>query len=98
MPDSTYDRIRKQECELCASWMPICCKADGTEYHSHKSGKHFRCTAPSRDEVIERLANAARLAVLNFERQNISGNFLYDDDHEAWSALCAALKEEPNAR
>ena len=90
MTDSTYDRIRKQECELCANWMPICCKADGTEYHSHKSGKeHFPCTAPSRDEVIERLADDNEAAYMRG---------FADGSRGAVNAITAALKEEPNAR
>jgi hypothetical protein len=37
------------------------------------------------------LVEAAQLAVLNFERSSASGNFLGDDDHEAWTALTKAL-------
>ncbi len=39
------------------------------------------------------LLAAAKLATLNFERSNASGNFLGDDDHEAWTALNAAIKK-----
>jgi hypothetical protein len=37
------------------------------------------------------LLEAARLQVLNFERSDVSGNFLGDDDHEAWTALNKAI-------
>jgi len=39
------------------------------------------------------LLYAAKLAALNFSRQNLHPdvNFLGDDDHEAWTALNAAI-------
>lgn len=37
------------------------------------------------------LLQAACLAALNFKRSDASGNFLGDDDHEAWTALNAAI-------
>lgn len=43
--------------------------------------------------LADELAAAANLACQNFERQNISGNFLGDDEHEAWTALRTALQK-----
>jgi len=41
---------------------------------------------------IQALVDAAKLAVLNFRRKDLADvEFLGDDDHEAWSALTAAL-------
>lgn len=37
------------------------------------------------------LLDAAKLTVQNFERTRASGNFLGDDDHEAWLALTKAI-------
>ena len=37
------------------------------------------------------LAEAASLTVLMFRRAQASGNWLGDDEHEAWTALAAAL-------
>ena len=37
------------------------------------------------------LLEAAKLAVLNFERDQVSGGFLGDDEHEAWTALSRAI-------
>jgi hypothetical protein len=40
--------------------------------------------------ALEGAGEAMELAILNFQRQNESGNFLGDDDHEAWNALAKA--------
>jgi hypothetical protein len=37
------------------------------------------------------LLQAAQLACLTFKRSEASGNFLGDDDHEAWTALNKAI-------
>ena len=98
MPDSTYDRIRKQECEWCAKGMPFITaiiKLGSAPIHEISRGnpaEYRRCTAPSRDEVIERLAEAIK--------QTIAENLhLADGDNCTLRHLVAAvLKEEPNAR
>lgn len=41
--------------------------------------------------LVDELMAAAKLAVLNFKRSQASGNFLGDDDHEAWTALTTVL-------
>jgi hypothetical protein len=35
--------------------------------------------------------DAAKLTVLHFQRNQASGNFQGDDEHEAWAALEAAI-------
>ena len=71
MTESTYDRIRKQECEGCRRYlskMPTGSNYAGwhVDPSQHEAALRFLpCTAPSR---------------------------------EAWSALRAALKEDPNTR
>lgn len=37
------------------------------------------------------LLKAAKLAALHFRRSWVSGNFLGDDEHEAWNALSNAI-------
>lgn len=39
------------------------------------------------------LLKAAQLTALHFKRSDASGNFLGDDEHEAWSALEAAISK-----
>lgn len=39
------------------------------------------------------LLAAAELAAQTFERSDASGKFLGDDEHEAWTALNAAIKK-----
>ena len=41
---------------------------------------------------VARLREAAELTVLNFRRNQASGNFQGDDEHEAWTALNRALR------
>lgn len=41
--------------------------------------------------LVDELLAAAKLAALNFQRSQASGNFLGDDDHEAWTALRTAI-------
>lgn len=42
--------------------------------------------------AVKELVEAAKLQVQNFKRQNLDPGALYDDDHEAWTALESALK------
>jgi len=97
MTDSTYDRIRKQECEGCRRYlskMPTGSNYAGwhVDPSQHEAALRFLpCTAPSRDEVIERLAKAIK--------QTIAENLhLADGDNCTLRHLVAALKEDPNAR
>lgn len=43
------------------------------------------------------LYEAAQLTVLHFRRNRASGNFQGDDEHEAWTALEAALQRADGA-
>lgn len=43
------------------------------------------------NERLHVLEAAARVAIENFARSQASGNFLGDDDYEAWTALEKAL-------
>lgn len=43
-------------------------------------------------EAIDTLRKAAELTVLHFQRQDVSGNFQGDDEHEAWGALNRAAR------
>lgn len=40
----------------------------------------------------EALVDAAKLTVMHFKRNQASGNFQGDDEHEAWTALTKALE------
>ncbi len=57
---------------------------------------HYTCSAElqqslitERDEALE----ALKLVALNFQRNDASGNFLGDDDHEAWSAVNRVIEK-----
>jgi len=49
-------------------------------------------------EAVPELLEAARLAALNFTRTNHSNpEQMFDDDHEAWTALLAAIAKAEQA-
>lgn len=70
MPETTYDKIRKQECEWCAMNMPFVSairKIGSPAIHevsspASRSPDYKPCTAPTRDQVIDRLTSALERA------------------------------------
>lgn len=64
MPETTYRKICEKECEWCAAGWEICCRSEMTgEFHRPpEGGLHRSCTAPTRDQVIDRLTSALERA------------------------------------
>jgi len=54
----------------------------------------LNAVAPPREEVLALVA-AAELTIQHFKRNQASGNFQGDDEHECWTALEAALAATP---
>jgi len=75
------------------------CSAHGTVIdHTNYEGMWFGRYLDAEDAANARLIaaapdllEAARLARWNFKLKNDSGDFLGDDEHEAWTALDAAI-------
>lgn len=70
--------------------------ANGKERLVRMTGKSLRenCSKAfrlsEREEKVAKLIEAATVTIQHFERNNVSGNFQGDDEHECWNALRAA--------
>ena len=73
---------------------------DFEDYEVYDTYDNLLCVVdekPDADLIVravnshDKLVEACKLAINNFERSDASGNFLGDDDHEAWTALTEAL-------
>lgn len=88
MPESTYRKICQQECEWCAAGWEICCRSEMTgEFHQPpEGGLHRSCTAPTRDEIIDRLTSALERAYAAFDQlYGLHGHGSWDDQCHWWA-------------
>lgn len=108
MPTDTYAGICKRECDLCAKLLRVFVGDDGIRRHHTSIFSIAPCTAPTRDQVIERLSIslAISVGVLKSIANKTCGSQCNDPErkpHLEGTARCAkciavdAIKEMSNA-